>query len=175
MAIFGDSQKILRGKLQVLHRQWIRDGLPTRQQLENVAIELELWKKNNRVAGLWDPRPCMLTATLDDGMGVGLAIIERYAAILGFYVIHLGLLQKKETIVDACLEHRPDFLGLTVLQLDSEDDLAYIGSRLPQRTKLIAGGPVFAFDPEMAGRCHICFVARDLAHFIDFLLDYYPG
>ncbi len=99
-----------------------------------------------------------------------MAIIERYAEVVGLDVERIGLLQQPQTIIDACHRRQPAYLGLTVLQLDSDDALARIGRSLPQHTRLIAGGPVFAFDSEMAARCNVDFVADDLAHFVDFLL-----
>lgn len=128
------------------------------------------WKSANAVAGLWQPAPRLFTATLDDAMGLGLDIIERFASLAGVQAIRLGLLQKKEDIVAACQTRQPEFLGLTVLQIDSEDDLAYIGKNLPSTTQLIAGGPVFKYDPELAQRCKITFVAGHVGHFIEYLL-----
>ncbi len=63
---------------------------------------------------------------------------------------------------------------MTVLQLDSDDDLARVGHALPARTRLIAGGPVFKFDPDMADRCGIDYVAPSVAHFVAYLLRW-PG
>jgi hypothetical protein len=68
-----------------------------------------------------------------------------------------------------CRLRRPRFLGMTVLQLDSDDDLARISGQLPPETLFIAGGPVFEYDPDMAARCGIHFTATDVAHFIDFM------
>ncbi|MBI5897150.1 MAG: hypothetical protein HZB24_14495 [Desulfobacterales bacterium] len=85
-------------------------------------------------------------------------------------VIPLGLVRPADAIVAACLAHHPEYLGLTVLQLDSEEDLARVGHRLPAGTCLIAGGPAFRYDPEMALRCGVHYVAANVAYFIDFLL-----
>ena len=154
---------------------WITRGLPSRQALDTAADELLRWKAIHGVAGLWPRRPLMLTATLDDGIGQGLKIIQRYADILGIDIVSLGLLQDPEAILAACRKHEPDFLGLTILQLDSDDDLCRVGHGLPSKTLLIAGGPVFKFDPEMAERCKVGYVARDVAFFIEFLLDWSSG
>ena len=116
----------------------------------------------------------MLTATLDDGMGHGLALIERFAAVMGVSVSPLGLLIKPEAIIAACTQAKPDFLGLTVLQLDSDDDLARVSRNLPANTCLIAGGPAFRYDPEMAERCAVSHVAENVAYFIDFVLNWTP-
>lgn len=162
----------LRDKLSALSRTWGREGLPSRQQVENICINMSDWKKCHDVPGLWQPAPCLLTATLDDAMGLGLDIIEAYAALAGMEVIRLGLLQKKEDIVAACRARQPEFVGLTVLQFDTEDDLAHVGKNLPENTQVIAGGPVFAYDPDFAKRCGITFVAGHVGHFIDYLLKW---
>jgi methylmalonyl-CoA mutase cobalamin-binding subunit len=160
----------LRQKLRRICDRWITGGLSSREALERAADDLEQWKQSHHIDGIWPLRPLLATATLDDGLGQGLAIIERYAEIVGLNVERIGLLQPPQIIIDTCRQRQPDFLGLTVLQLDSDDDLAQIGRSLPEHTRLIAGGPVFAFDPEMAVRCNIDFVAADLTRFLDFLL-----
>jgi hypothetical protein len=160
----------LRQKLRRICDQWITGGLPSREVLERAAEDLEQWKGRHRIDGIWPLRPLLATATLDDGIGQGLAIIERYAEVVGLNVERIGLLQRPQIIIDICRQQQPALLGLTVLQLDSDDALAQIGRSLPEHTRLIAGGPVFGFDPEMAVRCNIDFVAADLARFLDFLL-----
>ena len=153
---------------------WTAQRGASRQDLDSAADELVRWKAIHRVGGLWPRRPLMLTATLDDGIGQGLQIIHRYADILGMDILPLGLLQTPEAITAACRKHEPDFLGLTILQLDSDDDLCQVGHSLPSKTMLIAGGPVFKFDPEMAERCKVGYVAGDASCFIEFLLDWPP-
>ncbi len=139
------------------------------------AAKLEEWKRRKRVHGLWRTPPHMITATLDDGMGQGLAIIERFASVLGITVENMGFLQKPEAIVTRCRTQVPDFLGLTVLQLDSDDDLARVSQGIPKKTCLIAGGAAFRHDPELADRCRVNFVAQNVAFFIDFLLSWSPS
>ncbi len=160
----------LRQKLRRLCDQWIAEGLPSREVLERTADELEQWKQDHQIVGIWPLRPLLVTATLDDGIGQGLSIIERYAEIVGLDVERIGLLQKPQTIIDTCHRRQPAFLGLTVLQLDSDDALAGIGRSLPVHTRLMTGGPVFQIDPELAARCNVDFVAVDLACFVDYLL-----
>jgi methylmalonyl-CoA mutase cobalamin-binding subunit len=145
--------------------------MPSRQKVEIQLAELERWKSANDIRGLWTNAPLMVTATLDDGIGQGLALIRSTAETAGLRVEHLGLVVPPERIVASCLENHPALLGLTVLQFDSEENLAWIAKQLPPETLLVAGGPVFAFDPDLAGRCGVAFAAEDLAHFLDFLLD----
>ena len=75
-----------------------------------------------------------------------------------------------DTIIEACQKEKADILGLTVLQLDTEEALTDLRRKLPRRIRLMAGGPVFSIDPEMADRVGIDFVARDAGHFIHHML-----
>lgn len=161
---------LFRRSLEEAVRQWRRQGLPSRNQLLESAENFKKERASLGIPGLWATAPHMLTATLDDAIGQGLDIIESFGASVGITVKRIGLLQPPEAIVSACRETPPDFLGLTVLQLDSDDALAQVGHNLPRPTRLIAGGPAFKFDPEMAERCGVHFMAADVAHFLDYLL-----
>ena len=114
----------------------------------------------------------MITATLDDGLGQGLGVIRMFSETAGLEIIDLGLLVAPEKIIAACKKNNPDLLGLTVLQFDSEEDILMISKNLPSKTKIIAGGPVFTADPEFARRTGIHFTAKNVAHFIRFLLQF---
>jgi hypothetical protein len=162
----------LRDRLHQISGEWIDRGLPGRDAIEKAAADLSDWKRRHQVQGIWARPPSMLTATLDDGIGHGLALIERFAAVMGASVQPLGLLQQPETIITACNRRVPDFLGLTVLQLESDDALALVGHNLPPATCLIAGGPAFRYDRDMADRCAVGHVAENVAYFIDYLLHW---
>ena len=140
--------------------------------LEKAAGELRQWKVKAGVSGLWDTPPLMITATLDDGLGQALEIIRMFSETAGIKIIDLGLLVTPEKIITACKKNNPDLLGLTVLQFDSEKDILMISKNLPQKTKIIAGGPVFTADPEFARRTGINFTAKNVAYFIRFLLQF---
>ena len=140
--------------------------------LEKAAGELRQWKVKAGVSGLWDTPPLMITATLDDGLGQALEIIRMFSETAGIKIIDLGLLVTPEKIITACKKNNPDLLGLTVLQFDSEKDILMISKNLPQKTKIIAGGPVFMADRGFARRTGIHFVAKNVAHFIRFLLEF---
>jgi methylmalonyl-CoA mutase cobalamin-binding subunit len=116
----------------------------------------------------------MVTATLDDGWGHGLAVIEALAVAVGVVVHALGVRQPPATIVNACHDKQADLLGLTVLQFDSDEDLIAITRALPPETTLIAGGAAFIYDPEFAARTGTPVVARDGAAFLTFLLQFQP-
>jgi hypothetical protein len=164
----GDT---LRHKLVELSRSWRHNGLPSSQGLKAQLDALACWKSAHGAHGLWPQAPLMVTATLDDGLGQGLALIRPVAEAAGLRVMHLGLLLPPQRIIAVCHERRPALLGMTVLQLDTEEALACIGSHLPPETSLVAGGPAFAYDPDLASRCNVRWVARDMAHFLDLLLD----
>ena len=121
-------------------------------------------------SGLWDIPPLMITATLDDGLGHGMEVIRMFSETAGLEIIDLGLLVTPEKIITACEKFKPDLLGLTVLQFDSEEHILMISKNLPPKTKIIAGGPVFMADSEFARRTGVHFTAKNVAYFIRFLL-----
>lgn len=143
---------------------------PTRESYLNAARELSVWRTERNHGGLWESPPLMVTATLDDGWGHGLEVIEKLAAATGIRIHSLGLLLSPENIVKACLKLSPRFLGLTVLQLDSDDWLSDIVCRIPPSTLLIAGGAAFRYDPDFARRTGTPVVVKNGAAFLKFLL-----
>lgn len=158
-------------KLKQISAEWMAGGLPTHEQMVTAAESLEQWKRRNAIASLSAAPVRIVTATLDDGIGQGIGIINMFSEVMGLQVIHLGLVQPPETIIAACRTHQPELLGLTVLQQDSEDDLMRIGRALGPETRLVTGGAAFKYDPEMAGRCGVDFVAENVAVFMDYTLD----
>ncbi len=116
----------------------------------------------------------MATATIDDGWGHGLDVIERLAEAAGVRVERLGCLVPAARIAAHCRRHRPDLLGLTVLQFDADDAVAGIVQRLPPETTLVAGGAAYRYDPDFAHRTGTPHVARDGAAFLRFLVGYRP-
>ena len=170
----SNGMEELRARLIGLSLEWIENGLPARSIIEQTANEISDWKTVTGINGIWLHPPHMLTASLDDGSGLGLNIIEQYASIAGMRVRRLGLCVHPEVILDACRRDLPDFLGLTVLQTDSEEALAQIGHGLPPQTCMVAGGPAFRSDPDLGDSGRVDFVARNVAFFIDFLLKWMP-
>ena len=157
-----------------LLQKWRRKGKPTREDYLAGAQALESLRRQSSNRGLWPKPPLMVTATLDDGWGHGLEVIEALAAAVGVVVHRLGVLQRPPAILAACREQPADLLGLTVLQFDSDYDLTEITRGLPPETTLIAGGAAFVYDPEFAARTGTPYVARDGADFLDFLLRFRP-
>jgi methylmalonyl-CoA mutase cobalamin-binding subunit len=113
----------------------------------------------------------MVTATLDDGLGQGLAAIEKFADAIGMRLISLGLLQTATSIVATCRREKPEFLGMTILQFDTEEELSAIAGQLPEKTRIVAGGPAFTGDPDFADRTGTHYAARNVAAFLRFMLD----
>lgn len=164
------SQTLLRRKLEQLLEEWQNQGMPGRHTLHEQARALAAWKRANEIRSLWGEARRMATATLDDGWGHGLQTIETYAALAGLEVHSLGLEQPPERIIAACGLLRPDILGLTVLQFDSEENLALICRSLPAETCTVVGGPIFRADPELAERAGVDHVARHVGDFLQYLL-----
>ena len=143
---------------------------PTRESYLNAAGDLMAWRSDRNHPGLWALPPLMVTATLDDGWGHGLEVIEKLAEATGVRIHSLGLLRSPESIVEACQKLNPRFLGLTVLQLDSDDWLSDIVRRIPPSTLLVAGGAAFRYDPDFALRTGTPVVVKNGAAFLQFLL-----
>lgn len=156
-------------------QDWARRGKPTREDYLNGARRLEVLRRQSEWGGLWQKSPLMITATLDDGWGNGLDIIEALAASVGVTAHSLGVLQSPATIVQACRDRQPALLGLTVLQFDSDEALLRITRALPPVTTLIAGGAAYLYDPDFAERTGTHAVARDGMAFLRFLLGYQPA
>ncbi|WP_319522525.1 cobalamin-dependent protein [uncultured Desulfosarcina sp.] len=167
----NDGYKIFHDAVGETADGWLKNGLPSRQVLEESAARLLHLRQELKIPGLWEHPPCMVTATLDDGLGQGLGIIEKFAAAIGIRLISLGLLQPAAAIVDACRDEKPDFLGMTILQFDTEEELTAIAGQLPKKTRIVAGGPAFTGDPDFADRTGTHYAARNVAAFLRFMLD----
>ena len=163
----------MRIKIETLLAQWKRRA-PTRQGYLEAAGQLAACRQQSGHTDLW-PRPIrMLTATVDDGWGHGLEVIQTLAEAVGVQVAPLGVLQAPEAIVAACRRRGPDLLGLTILQFDSDDAVRHIVAHLPATTTLVAGGAAYQYDPDFAARTRTPYVARHGAAFLRFLLHYQP-
>lgn len=166
-----DRRGVFYQVVQRLAQSWRNGGLPSGSVLLNVADELEQQRIALHFSGLWTVAPVLVTATIDDGIGQGISIIGRFARALGIDEKPLGLMQSKDAIVEACLRLEPEFLGLTVLQFDSEPILAEIASRIPEKTRLVCGGPVFWADPDFARRTGVHVAVRHVGEFLELMLQ----
>ncbi|WP_373499263.1 cobalamin-dependent protein [Desulfococcus sp.] len=147
---------------------------PSRNELLSAAEKVLAWKRESGAESLWPRPPLMVTATLDDAWGHGLEVIHLYGEVAGLSMIPLGLLKPPKEVIRACAAHQPDILGLTVLQFDTEEALVEIRNSIPKKTRIVAGGPLFGADPDLARRAGIDFVARNAAAFIEYLLNFQP-
>jgi len=138
------------------------------------ADALAAWRARTGAPGLWESPPRMVTATVDDGLGQGLDLIHRFARLAGVELHPLGLMVPAADIVAACRRLQPAWLGMTVLQFDSEPVVTGIRAALPPETHILAGGPLFKSDPDLAARCGIDTVLPSAAAFAAFLLGYRP-
>ena len=165
------SRNALLLRIEEILTTWTETGVPARATLHEIADGIIKWRDEAGIPGLWETPPLMVGATLDDGWGHGIQLILKFAEAMGVTTKFLGVLQPLEKIVATCRECQPDYLGLTVLQLDTEDDLAELRRHLPETIKIIAGGPVFKIDPELAERVGIDLVAKDAGAFMRLLLN----
>jgi hypothetical protein len=150
---------------------WRQEGLPGYDALAAEADALAALAKDPGTRPLWKAPPLLLTATLDDALGQGLTVIHRFADAVGLQRRHLGLTIAADAIIAACRAETPALLGMTVLQFDSEEDLARIRREIPTQVRMVCGGPLFKADPELAERCGIDFVAGSVSAFLEYLLD----
>lgn len=163
-------EQFRRYVLDRIHR-FRESGTPSRNAYLAAADQILKRRLTEKIPGIWEHPPLMLTATLEDGFGHGLEVIHRFADAAGLRCMPLGLLLEPERIVRECRSHRPDFLGMTVLQFDSEDALKGIRKDIPSRTRIVAGGPVFRSDSGFHQRTGIDRVARDGIDFLKILLN----
>ena len=165
------SIEAFREVVKQLADKWLSDGLQSKEMLDEAARKLDEQRRQSAIPGIWAHPPTLATVTLDDGLGRGLAVIEAFAKAIGMEIIRLGLLKKPEEIIADCLRYQPDFLGLTVLQFDTEEDLRLISQNLPQQTRIVAGGPVFNSDPDFAQRTETHYTAKNAADFLRLMLE----
>jgi methylmalonyl-CoA mutase cobalamin-binding subunit len=130
------------------------------------------WKQAEGISGIFPAPPRLMTATLDDGIGQGLTLIHCFAELAGFLLIPLGLMQAPETLVAECRRQQPEFLGLTVLQYDTEELLCdSVMPQLPDTVQVIVGGPVFAAMDKETLAAKPYRVLNNVRAFLTWLLD----
>jgi hypothetical protein len=161
-------RNILEELSQVLHA----DGSWSRAEIFQAGGILLDHKNALSIKALWPSPPHMITATLDDAVGQGLAIIHLFSRLAGVDLKPLGLMQSPENIIDACRQSLPDILGMTILQFHSEETLFEIIDNLPSRTRVIVGGPIFKTMSTQELEHKEYLVLNDVRHFIDFLLTF---
>ena len=131
----------MRNTLKKYALKWQQDKKWSWSAIYETGERLLAWKESENIPGIFEKPPRMITATIDDGIGQGLKMIHLFSELAGIEVIRLGLMQTPEAIIAACVDQQPDFLGMTVLQFSSEEILQDINARIPEKTRIIAGGP----------------------------------
>ena len=127
---------------------WQNDPTISWTHIYTVGEKLLAWKTQQNIVGLWRHPPKMITATMDDAIGQGLKMIHLFSRVAGVEIIPLGLMQSKEAIIEACKNQHSDFLGMTILQFDTEEELNAIIQQIPERMEVLVGGPIFKVIPE---------------------------
>lgn len=161
--------------LEAVNR-WRRDGLPGRWRLLRDLEELEALRK--AIPASQTPPseifPLLYLATIDDGWGHGLEVIEAAARAAGARTVRLGLLCSAESILAPCAQQPPHILGLTILHGDSEPVVREIVRGLPPTVRIWAGGAVFTWDPDFARRTGIHDIVDDVGVFLQRLSALLP-
>ncbi|MCX7822585.1 MAG: hypothetical protein N2260_03970 [Syntrophobacterales bacterium] len=121
-------------------RNWEREGVPPRWTLIEQLKKLSDLRKSLGISSVLSSPFRFITATLDDGWGLGLEIIHRACDVLGIDYTFLGLLKSPEEIAKACSNEMPDAVGVTVIQEETLDKLLYLRRLLPDRIEIFAGG-----------------------------------
>lgn len=140
-------------------------------EIFHIGEKIMEWKVREGVGDLVNQPAKMVTATLDDAIGQGLKMIHLFSCIMGIDIIPLGLMQSEERIVAECVKHQPDFLGLTILQFDTEDALDTLIREIPMDIKVIVGGPVFRFMDQDDLKHKPYIVLNTVSAFIDFFCN----
>lgn len=155
----------IRAIEEVIHR-WSREGIPPRWTLVEDLKKLIQLKKSLDVSSVMPVPFRLITATLDDGWGLGIEIIHHACDVLGIHYIFLGLMKSANEIAQACESENPDAVGVTVLQDDTVEELLLLRRLLPVQTELFAGGPgIREFKPP-AGVLILNNIIDFMSHFV---------
>ena len=163
----------LQTALVRLCNAWEARGLFSRHRLITVGTQMAQWRRDKNIPGLWPRPPVLATATLDDGIGMGLDLIELYAGVAGMRVERWGLLMEPKDLVEKCKTGCPDLLGLTVLREDAMDLLDEgIAPHMAGVTTILAGGPVFRMLPLSEQKEKPYVILPDLSAFVRYVLSF---
>lgn len=165
-----------KARLLETGERWCRDGLPGRWRILRDLHDLAALKEAIPPSRMPPPEsfPKLYVATIDDGWGHGLDVIEAAGRAAGAHTTRLGLLCSADRILEACAHQPPHILGLTVLHGDSEPVVREIVRGLSSPVRIWAGGPVFTWDPDFAQRTGIHEVVGDVGVFLQRLSAFLP-
>ena len=165
-----NESQALAVQFQKFLLKWNEKGKQSHLAYKEAAESIIAWKRENRIKSVFNSPPSIVTATIDDSFGMGISVINLFSEALGLNVHFLGLYKTTGDILEACIRLNPSYLGLTVLQADTEEDIAFLSENLPSTVKIISGGPVYKMDPGFAQRAGVHFVAGNADAFIRFML-----
>lgn len=165
-----EPHKAFQDYIRQLVWQWENEEKPSHESLVQAGKSLCAYREKLGIPGLFDPGLQLYTATLDDAIGKGISVIEALGKGAGLMVTRIGLMAKPSTIISVCSRDKPHLLGLSVLQPDTEEELRRIRDEIPQCTRILAGGPVFSFDPEIKDRAGLDLGATSGTGFLQYLL-----
>ncbi len=148
---------------------WQKKGLPPRWSLLQELKNLASLRLSMNISHVLPKRVSIVTATIDDGWGMGLEIIHLACDVLGIEYKFIGLMRKPEEILGHLLKEQPRFLGITLLQEDSIPLLQYIHDSTPEDLLILAGGPAFknGLKEETMERLRII---ANVKEFIEFMI-----
>lgn len=155
-------------KIKEMLDEWEEQGMPPRWTLLRSLQTLREYREKNHIQ-LFPNSPVIMTATLDDGWGIGIDVIHKACEMLGISHRFLGLLVRPGKILKQCGILQPDFLGLTVLHETSLCDLKYIIQNLSPSIMILVGGLSVDIqnDHLSSGRIHYI---RNVSQFIRLFL-----
>jgi len=153
---------------------WEKIGIPPRWTLLGELKELQNLRVSLGLSSAIENPPRFLTATLDDGWGLGLEIIHLACDALGIPYTFTGLMKTPEEIIASCTSDLPDIVGITVIQEDSVEKLLHLRRLLPQNIPIFAGGPglkdAIKDAIEMSSKEKLVIV-KNVAHFINIIME----
>ena len=164
-----NARRMFRREVEQLLHHWQSDGPPPRWRLREQLKDLKANRQTLGIPSLWAVPPAIVTATLDDGWGHGIETVALCARALGMTLHTLGLLVPPSEIAAACRRLRPDFLALTVLQVESKEALQLITDQVSPATQVFVGGALVQSCPQAFNRPNLL-AASNLTVFVEQLL-----
>ncbi|MEJ5299511.1 MAG: cobalamin-dependent protein [Thermodesulforhabdaceae bacterium] len=156
----------VREKLEI----WEKSGIPPRWSLLEELKKLQSLRISLGLSSICENPPRLITATLDDGWGLGIEVIHMACNALGIPYNFLGLMKTPEEIVDACASDPPDIVGVTVIQEDSAEELLRLRRLLQPNILILAGGPGLK-DPAEISHENNLIIVKNVSHFIRMIID----
>ncbi len=169
MAVASDRERFL-DMLEERLRRWRAQGLPPRWSLLQELQELVALRSSLGVRHPLGRFLHLLTATLDDGWGMGIDMIHHACGVLGLSYRFVGLAKTPEEVVLHCRGERPDVVALTVLLDDTVAMVKHLRAILPGSIPLFVGGP--ASEAVRHEEVEGVVVLRDLLAFFEVMKNF---